>query len=93
VILVASNDVLNIRSGPGVSHSVVASFGPTANNVMRTGPSSVVDGASWVERPARGRWDGLGQLLLSRRVRLLGHFLRRRPGDALIQNLKDGGDH
>ncbi|MDW8226350.1 MAG: hypothetical protein RMJ60_00950 [Anaerolineales bacterium] len=57
VILVAPNDVLNIRSGPGVSNRIVATFAPTAKNVMRTGPSAVVsDGAKWVEvrRPDGG---------------------------------------
>lgn len=57
VILVLPNDVLNIRSGPGVSNPVVATFAPSAKNVMRTGPSAVTsDGAIWVEvqRPGGG---------------------------------------
>jgi photosystem II stability/assembly factor-like uncharacterized protein len=49
VILVADNDVLNIRSGAGISHPVVGSFPPDASNVMRTGPVVSVDGAEWVE--------------------------------------------
>jgi len=48
VIRVAENDVLNIRSGPG-SFPVVGSFAPDAINVMRTGPSIMVDGSEWVE--------------------------------------------
>lgn len=56
VVLVQSGDVLNIRSGPGVSHPVAASFAPTAVNVMRTGPSAVVGNSVWVEvqRPGGG---------------------------------------
>ncbi|HSO10742.1 MAG TPA: SH3 domain-containing protein, partial [Anaerolineales bacterium] len=49
VILVAENDVLNIRSGAGVSNPVVGSFPPDAINVMRTGPTAKADGAEWVE--------------------------------------------
>jgi uncharacterized protein YraI len=56
VILVAPGDVLNIRSGPGVANPVVASFAPTATNVMRTGPSALVGTSRWVEvqRPGGG---------------------------------------
>jgi hypothetical protein len=49
VVLVAQNDVLNIRSGPGVSNAIIGSFAYNAVNVMRTGPSQQVDGAEWVE--------------------------------------------
>jgi hypothetical protein len=49
VILVASNDVLNIRSAAGVSNPVTGSFARNAVNVMRTGPSQQADGAEWVE--------------------------------------------
>jgi hypothetical protein len=49
VIGVASNDILNIRSGAGVSHPVVGSFAADAVSVMRTGPTASVDGATWVE--------------------------------------------
>jgi hypothetical protein len=49
VILVAPSDVLNIRSGAGVSNPVIGSFARGAVNVMRTGPSQQADGAEWVE--------------------------------------------
>jgi hypothetical protein len=49
VILVAPNDVLNIRSGPGVSNPSIGSFAREAVNVMRTGPSQLLDGSEWVE--------------------------------------------
>jgi hypothetical protein len=49
VIQVAAGDVLNIRSAPGVGSTAIGSFASTANNVMRTGPSSSVAGALWVE--------------------------------------------
>jgi hypothetical protein len=49
VTLVALNDVLNIRSGAGVSNPVIGSFARDAINVMRTGPSQQADGAEWVE--------------------------------------------
>lgn len=49
VVLVASSDVLNIRSGPGVANPIIGSFARDAANVMRTGPSQQADGAEWVE--------------------------------------------
>lgn len=49
VILVPSNDVLNIRSGPGVANPIIGSFARDAANVMRTGPIQQADGADWVE--------------------------------------------
>lgn len=57
VILVAANDVLNIRSGPGAENSVVGSFQPIFTAVMRTGPSSKAGEALWVEvqNPAGGK--------------------------------------
>ncbi|MEW6587136.1 MAG: SH3 domain-containing protein, partial [Nitrospirota bacterium] len=56
VILVAMSDVLNIRSAPGAGNPIVGSFSATATNVMRTGPSSTVDGDLWVEvqKPSGG---------------------------------------
>jgi hypothetical protein len=49
VILVAANDVLNIRSAPGVASAVIESFPPNYTAVMRSGPSSRVVDALWVE--------------------------------------------
>ncbi len=49
VINVASNDVLNIRSGAGVSQPIIGYFASDARDVMRTGPTASVDGAAWVE--------------------------------------------
>ncbi len=65
VIQVVAGDALNIRSGPGLNYPVVASFPPTTNNVMRTGPSASVSGALWVEivNPAGGTgWVHSGYL-------------------------------
>ena len=56
VMRVAPNDVLNIRSGPGVSNSVIGYYPPDATDVMRTGVSTSADGAVWVEVR---RGDGL----------------------------------
>ncbi|MCK6540724.1 MAG: hypothetical protein L6Q26_11775, partial [Anaerolineales bacterium] len=49
VVNVAGNDVLNIRSGAGVSNPIIGYFASDATDVMRTGPSASVDGAVWVE--------------------------------------------
>lgn len=56
VILVQSGDVLNIRSGPGLSNPVLASFAASAVDVMRNGPSAVVDKSICQNR------DGLAHL-------------------------------
>ena len=49
VVEVASNDVLNIRSGPGVSYSISGSFPYNAVTVMSTGQTELVSGAIWTE--------------------------------------------
>jgi hypothetical protein len=56
VILVSPNDVLNIRSGAGMGSPVSGNFSASATNVMRTGPSSTVNGNQWVQvqNPAGG---------------------------------------
>ena len=56
VILTVPTDVLNIRSGPGVSYPVTASFPATATTIMRTGPSAWVGEDFWVEvsKPSGG---------------------------------------
>ncbi len=56
VILVAPTDVLNVRSGPGAGDGIVGSFAATATNVMRAGPSAIVDGATWVQVQNPGGW-------------------------------------
>ncbi len=49
VVMVNPNDVLNIRSGPGVSNSIIGSFPYNATNIILTGRSSIVSGDTWVE--------------------------------------------
>jgi len=49
VILVSENDVLNIRSGPGVENAVVGTLQPTATGVVRTGKTTLVGEDLWVE--------------------------------------------
>jgi len=49
VVLVAPNDVLNIRQGPGVSFSIVGTLPPTGTGVIRTGPAAWVGGDRWVQ--------------------------------------------
>ncbi len=49
VILVAQDDVLNTRSGPGVAYEVVATLAPTATGVVLTGRKSPVGSSVWVE--------------------------------------------
>lgn len=58
VVMVDGNDVLNIRSGPGMSYPVIASFPYNATDVMRTGPSNTVSGATWVEVQKPGGGTG-----------------------------------
>jgi hypothetical protein len=49
VVLVVPGDVLNIHTGAGADYAISGSFSTTATNVMRTGPSSTVDGDLWVQ--------------------------------------------
>ena len=49
VIQVDAGDALNIRSAPSAGSPVIGSFAATANNVIRSGPSSSAAGVLWVE--------------------------------------------
>jgi hypothetical protein len=49
VARVAPNDVLNIRSGAGLSFPIVGSFPPDATHIMKTGTTANADGAEWAE--------------------------------------------
>ncbi len=49
VVNVGTNDVLNIRSGAGVSYPIVGYYPPDETDVMQTGASTSADGATWVE--------------------------------------------
>ena len=49
VVNVAENDMLNVRAGAGVSQPIIGYLSPDALDVMRTGSSTSVDGAVWVE--------------------------------------------
>ncbi|RPH57548.1 MAG: SH3 domain-containing protein [Chloroflexi bacterium] len=52
----ASNDTLNVRSGPGVSYPIVAGLASNAHDVMRTGRATTVGSAIWweVQKPGGG---------------------------------------
>jgi hypothetical protein len=56
VVLVASNDALQIRSGPGVTYASVGSFFYNAADVMRTGPTQLSGADTWyqVQNPMGG---------------------------------------
>jgi len=49
VLLVSTGDTLNVRSGPDASTAAIGSFTATANNVMRTGPSTLAASDLWVQ--------------------------------------------
>lgn len=48
VVFVEPDDVLNVRSGPGVSFGIVGTIPPNASNVQITGSGRVVAGSTWV---------------------------------------------
>ncbi|MCA9918407.1 MAG: SH3 domain-containing protein [Anaerolineales bacterium] len=48
VIYVEPNDVLNVRSGPGVAFGIVGSIPPNASDVQITGSGQLVSGSTWV---------------------------------------------
>jgi hypothetical protein len=55
VIGVAFDDVLNVRTGPGVDYGIVAGLDPTADDVVSTGAArQIPSGAIWVEIDAGG---------------------------------------
>lgn len=49
VVLVDGDDVLNVRTGPGISNSLLTSFNPSQTGIVLTGNKAAVDGSTWVE--------------------------------------------
>ena len=49
VILVLSNDALNVRSAPGANNKIIGTLAYNATGITRTGPWSQVAGSVWVE--------------------------------------------
>ena len=49
VVLVDGDDVLNVRTGPGVAFDKLTSFGATHNGIVLTGIKAEVGGSVWVE--------------------------------------------
>lgn len=48
VVYVAVDDVLNVRSGPGVDNDIVGELAPDAANITITGEGQMVEGSLWV---------------------------------------------
>lgn len=48
VAFVEKDDVLNVRSGPGVGNAIVGTLPPGTTDIQVTGPSQQVDQALWV---------------------------------------------
>lgn len=72
VVGVAANDVLNIRSGPGVSYGIVGMFAPNARDLRISGCiRTLSSGAVWVEVRSTGLPGNLGWVN--------GRFLDRMP--------------
>lgn len=46
---VASDDVLNLRYGPGVAYSILEALAPDVTGLQSTGNFGVIDGSTWVE--------------------------------------------
>ena len=61
---VASNDVLHVRSGPGVSYGIITDLAANAGNVHRYDKTSRVGTSVWgvIEVPGGGGWVNLAYL-------------------------------
>ncbi len=58
VVLVPADDVLNVRSGPGVENAAFTNLAPTTTDLALTGNVAEVGAATWVEveTPAGAGW-------------------------------------
>lgn len=58
VIYVEPNDVLNVRSGPGVAFGIVGTISSSATDVQITGSGQIISGSTWVpiQRGALTGW-------------------------------------
>ncbi len=48
VVFVDAQDVLNVRSAPGINNNLVGSLAPDADGISITGPGSMTAGSIWV---------------------------------------------
>ena len=58
VIQVAQGDALNVHSAAGTGNPIIGTLAATENNVMRTGPSTSVNNALWVQVLSPGGGTG-----------------------------------
>ena len=49
VVGLGEGDLLNVRSGPGTSYSVLETLGPAIRNIQPTGKIEQADGITWLE--------------------------------------------
>ncbi len=85
---VAPNDVLNIRSGAGLSDSIIGSFPADTINIMRTANSTSADSINWVEVQNPG--GGTGWVDFSHLTEYVSHaaFCADTRIPVLIEQLK-----
>ncbi len=63
--------VLNVRAGPGVSHSVIDQLDPNTDGLRSTGNFAWIDGDAWLELQSNGRWA-------------IARYLSRSEADAVL---------
>jgi uncharacterized protein YraI len=49
VAFLADGEILNVRSGPGVTHDILGSLPANAHNLLATGARETIDGVTWIE--------------------------------------------
>ena len=54
VAFVAANDLLIVRTGPGVGNEISGTFSPDAGDIFITGPGEQVSGSTWVPVEGQG---------------------------------------
>ncbi|MBK9049500.1 MAG: hypothetical protein IPL78_00870 [Chloroflexi bacterium] len=91
VVYVSSDDVLNVRSGPGVGNGVVAELAPNATDITITGEGEMVEGSLWVPIAAGDAAGWVNSVYLTEAV-TGDEFCQDEDAAALITALKSAID-
>ena len=85
VVLVTPDEVLNIRSGPGVENDIEGIYSSNETDIALSGASEIVDGSRWVQVCVEGEPVGWVNATYLTEVLPSGQFC----GDARVTSLLD----
>lgn len=88
VVLVSPDEVLNIRSGPGVTNDIEGIYSSNETDIALSGASEIVDGSRWVQVCVEGEAVGWVNATYLTEVVPTGQFCGDTRVNALLDKLQ-----